>query len=153
MVRFQSNRRGGAAALVIFLIVGVLFLIIGLRMYSSQQNFAKTGVTVEATVINIVSHKSSDSVTYRPEVEFRTKTGETIQVIHNMGSNPSKYKKGDVVNVIYSPDNPYEIMMDSAFEKVVFPLTFIGLGGICCLVALGLVVGVVKRLLIRGITS
>jgi hypothetical protein len=154
MVRFQTRRRGNSVAgLFIFLIVGVVFLIIGLKMYSRQQNFAKTGIAVSATVVNIVSHKSSDSITYRPEVEFQTKTGETIQVVHSMGSNPPKYKKGDVVDIIYSPDNPYEIMMDSAFEKVVFPFIFIGLGGLCCLIALGSVVGVVRRLLFRGITS
>lgn len=154
MIRFQTRGRSNSVVgLFIFLIVGVVFLIIGLKMYSRQQNFAKTGVAVSATVVNIVSQKSSDSVTYKPEVEFQTKSGETIQVVHSMGSNPSRYKKGDVVDIIYSPDNPYEIMMDSAFEKVVFPFIFIGLGGLCCLISLGSVVGVVKRLLFRGITS
>lgn len=153
MIRFQSRRRGGAAGLVIFLIVGVIFLVIGLKMYSHQQNFSKTGIAAEATVINIVSHKSSDSVTYRPEVEFQTKTGETVQVVHSMGTNPPKYKKGDVVDIIYSPDNPYEIMMDSAFEKTIFPMIFIGAGGLCCLIAVGSVFVFVKRLLFRGITS
>ncbi len=153
MIRFQSRRRNSAVGLVIFLVVGAIFLIIGLKMYSHQQNFAKTGIAAEATVINIVSHRSSDSVTYRPEVEFETKTGETIQVVHSMGTNPPKYKKGDIIDILYAPDNPYEIMIDSAFEKVIFPIIFIGIGGLFCLIALGSVFVVIKRLLFRGIAS
>lgn len=52
MIRFQSTRRGGAAGLVLFLIFGVVFLIFGMKIYSSQQTFTKTGIAAKATVIN-----------------------------------------------------------------------------------------------------
>lgn len=150
MIRFQSRRKNSVVGLFIFLVVGVIFLVIGLKLYSHQQNFAKTGIATEATVINVISHRSSDSVTYRPEVEFKTEAGETIQVIHSTGSNPPSHKVGEKVNIYYAPDNPYEIMIDSAFEKVIFPFIFIGLGGLCCLIAIGSVFGTIRRLLIRG---
>lgn len=57
------------------------------------------------------------------------------------------------MNIIYSPDNPYEIMMDFAFEKAFFPVIFIGMGGVFCLIGLGSVIGIVKGLLFRGIAS
>ena len=153
MIRVQTRRKNSIVGFFVLIIVGVVFLIIGLSMYRHQQKFAKNGIATEATVINMVSQRSTDSVTYKPEVEFQTENGETIQVIHTTGSNPPRYKKGEVINIYYMPDNPYEITIDSAFERVIFPFIFIVLGGLCCLMALGAVVGVIKRLLIRGIAS
>lgn len=143
--RYRSIQRNGIVPVAVLLIVGVVFLIVGISLTVQRLNFQRNGIATEATVVNIISSRSSDSVTYRPEVRFKTRTGETIQVIHSVGTNPPRYSKGEVIDIYYLPDNPYKIMLDSPAERVLFPLVFMGLGGLICLGAIGATAFVIIR--------
>ena len=136
MVSFRTRSRNSRGSVIVLLIVGVVFLIVGIAIRNQQKSFAKTGVYTDAEVVNLVSHRSDNSITYRPEVKFTTKSGETVQVVHSSGSNPPRYKVGDKVEIIYAPDNPYHIAFNSTFELVIFPFIFIGVGVLCILLLL-----------------
>lgn len=150
-MRFTMNmprRRNSVFGAFFGLAIGVVFVIIGASMLSNRAEFKKTGIPVTATVTNVIAHKSSDSTTFRPELEFQTKDGRTIQVIHSTGSNPPRYKVGDKVEIYYSPELPENIMLES--ESLIFPWIFIILGGIVGLAMLSsMISSIVRRLLFR----
>lgn len=150
MMHFNTphRKKNSIIGAFVVLIVGVIFLLIGLNMRSNYKKFKETGIQAEATVINIISHRSSDSTTFRPEIEFTTKDGKNIQIIHTTGSNPPQYSVGEKVNIYYAPDNPYNIIIDSKSEQI-FPLIFIIIGGLCCLIFPGALLGSIKRLFFR----
>lgn len=143
------RRKNGIIGSFVVLVVGAIFLIIGLKMRANFKNFKETRIPAEATVINLISHRSSKSTTFQPELEYTTNDGKTIQVVHTTGSNPPQYKVGDKVKIYYAPDNPYSMIIDSKSEQI-FPLIFIILGGACCLVFPGTLLSSIKRFFFRA---
>lgn len=142
------RRKNSVFGAFLALAIGVVFIIIGSKMLSNSAEFKETGIPVTATVTNVIAHKSSDSTTFRPELQFQTNDGKTIQVVHSTGSNPPRYKVGDKVEIYYSPELPEHIMIES--ESLIFPWIFIILGGIVGLATVGsLISSIGRRLLFR----
>jgi hypothetical protein len=81
-------------------------------------------------VIDLKRHRSGRSVTYRPEIEFTTNTGQVITVVYATGSNPPMYSTGQKVNIMYSKDNPENLVIDSKSAIFVFPIILILSGAI-----------------------
>lgn len=130
-----SGRRNNiVVTFIVLLIVGILFTFIGNLILSGTTELVKNGIKTEATVVDLISHKSKSSYTYNPEVEYKTETGEVIRAESNSGSNPPAYAKGDKVNIYYSKSNPQNMIIDSVFDIYVFPLIFITIGIIAIII-------------------
>lgn len=82
------------------MLVGAYFLLTG------TQDFLKTAVSAQGTVVELQRSRSSDSDTYAPVVEFQTKDGSTVEFISSTSSNPPSYSRGETVEVLYQETSP-----------------------------------------------
>lgn len=91
-----------------FTVIGFAMVVGGWFMYSNTQDFLSKAILTEGTVVQVVLSRSSDSITYRPVVEFETEMGRKIEFISSSGSNRSSYTQGETVEVLYEEARPYD---------------------------------------------
>ena len=74
---------------------------------------------------------SEDEEVYRPEVRFVTPEGETIRFTGELAGGKS-YEIGEEIAVIYDPDRPRQVRIDSFGELFFVPLVsgILGLAGL-----------------------
>jgi len=143
------NKPTSIISIVLLVLSGTLFLIIGAIVLSNRMSLAKNGIAVEATVIGLEEHyskragtqnKNKTTLTYRPKIEFTTSDGQKIRLVYPNGSNPPQYSIGDKINIIYSEDNPENIVIDSKFQIYIFPIIFVVLGAVLLISGIGFTV-------------
>lgn len=115
-----------------FGLAGIGALVCGVVIVVSQRRFAQRSIQTVGTVIDIRSAATiPDSgylgVTKVPLVRFLDHRGETIEFTSNVGSNPSRYRRGDTVAVRYPPSGPSEARIAGA-GTIAFPAIFGVLG-------------------------
>jgi len=55
----------------------------------------------EGTVTELIRVESSDSITYKPVIEFNNQNGSLIEFTSSSSSNPPSYSRGETVEVLY----------------------------------------------------
>jgi hypothetical protein len=126
----------------IFMFAGLLFFAIGSGMTMRQRTLEKQGIEAQGVVIDLQENYDSDGSTYTPVVQFKTKSGQSIEFASSYSSSPPAYDVGESVTVVYPPNNPAEaiIKSDGQFLHIIFML----LGGIVTAVGFYLVVSTLR---------
>ena len=127
---------------IIVVLVGVLFLAVGIFMLAQGNDLAKrcTAETM-GTVINLEKEESTDSdgyisYTYYPIFEYQV--GEkTISQKGRMGSSNPKYHINDTVELLYDPDKPEDFVIKGDKSSNLMGIIFIVAG--VALVAVGVI--------------
>lgn len=117
---------------IILMFIGIGLGIWGAKVLLKEHALTKKGIRTQGTVVSV--HKNG---IYRsPIVEFNTLEGERISFRSNFEYNLDlyPYKIGDVVPVIYEPNNPNSAEIDAFWEHNFLYLFLIGLGMILLLV-------------------
>lgn len=127
--KFHLSRRG---TIILCSLLGIMLLLVGANLFSKTVKITNSGISVEAQVTNIKTSRIGKKTNYTPEIRFTTSKGETINVQLDKTTRPPAYSVGDKVSIIYSQDDPKEVLVDSIFNKYGFPIIFIA-GGIICL--------------------
>lgn len=92
---------------VVFSLIGGLLAVIGIFIFIRTRMFISKAHEVKGTVIRMVySHSSEGGGSYSPVYQFRTITGQTIEVQDGLSSNPPMFHEGQVIDVLYDPENP-----------------------------------------------
>ncbi|NUM47693.1 MAG: DUF3592 domain-containing protein [Anaerolineales bacterium] len=65
---------------------------------------------------------------YRPEIRFKTHAGRTIDFIAPVATRPSRYAIGDEVEVLYNPENPNDVQINSFLHLWFATLMLVGFG-------------------------
>lgn len=117
-----------------FTVVGLGLLVGAYYLFASTQEFVKNASTSDGTVVEVVRSRSSDSVTYRPVVEFKIKDGSIIEFTSSTGSNPPSYSKGEIVEVLYLESHPEEAAINGFFSLWGGSVIVAGLGAVFFLV-------------------
>lgn len=114
----------------LFLIVGIIMLVVSAVAYVHEASFVKSALITNGTVIDVVdtlddngasltnaatNNMGADS-SYRPVVQFEV-GGKKYVFTSNTGSNPPSYSEGDVVQVVYNPENPADASIHSWFSQ------------------------------------
>ena len=86
---------------IVFSFVGISAMFIALLVYITTTSFLQTAEKANGVVIDLHRSASSDSTTYRPEVEFETLAGEKIRFISNDGSNLPSFSRREKVEFLY----------------------------------------------------
>lgn len=122
-----------------FTAIGLAMLIGAFLLYSNTQDFLKTAVTANGTVVALVPSRSGDSVTYAPVVQFQDKTGRLIEVKSSSSSNPPSYYEGEIVEVFYQERAPQDAKINGYFSLWGFPTILGGLGILFFLVGFSII--------------
>lgn len=119
--------------------LGALLLVAALVGYLQTTIFLsrarQTVGTVEALFTS--SDPDTNSRFFCPRISFTTTKGQTIKFDANVCSSPAPYTEGDLVNLYYDPDDPYNAQIKSFSAQYLLPTSFIVSG--LPLVIIGLV--------------
>jgi uncharacterized Tic20 family protein len=101
-------------------IIGALFIFFSVfplgictYCYMSTTSFLNKAEKTEGKVLEVVERKTSDGTTYYPVYSFVDVYGTEHKIYSKSGSYPPQYNVGDPISILYDPDNPKEIKMDS----------------------------------------
>lgn len=106
----------------LFAIIGLILLGGALYLYQDKQAFLEKSEVAQGTVVELLSTKSKNSISYRPVVQFITKVGEKIKFSSSVGSNPASYNVGENVEVLYDPINPNKAEINGFSSLYLAPL-------------------------------
>ena len=90
-------------ASIILGFVGVVLLGIAFFLWTRTREFVATARPVKGTVIRLVRDSEGASA---PVFKFVASNGDAIEKHDTMYSNPPAHKVGDVVDILYDPNNP-----------------------------------------------
>ncbi len=104
--------------------IGGLIVAGGILMGLGNLRHALFGERADGVVLEIV--REGDM--YAPVVRFRLPSGE-VQEVKDLGSGAPDFSAGDVVTVLYLPENPEDFRLDT-FERLwLVPIILVVLGG------------------------
>lgn len=115
--------------------VGFILTALAIFFWFRTRTFLETAQKAQGTVIRMVySYDSDGGGGYSPVYTFRTIGGQVIEVTDNISTNPPQFKEGQIIDVLYDPDNPGRARINKSFNLYFVPilLGFLGLifGGI-----------------------
>lgn len=116
----------------VFLVIGICLLAVGGYFVLDILSFTKNAVGAEGEVISVrehVSHKRDTGITYQPTIRFESADGRTHNAETRISSSTYNYDIGARVDVLYAPDDPSEVRINSLVSLYAFPgiFTLIGL--------------------------
>lgn len=101
-----------------------LFFLIGLGMLAGSlywafntKTFLETAHSANGTVTDLIARRNSEGGrTYAPEFSFETAQGRKVTVVSSSSSNPAAYDRGEMVEVLYLPEQPTEAKINGFFS-------------------------------------
>ena len=104
--------------------IGGLILAGGLLLAMGNLRHVLYGDRADGVVVDIVREGNM----YAPVVRFRLPSGE-LQEVTDLGSGAPDFSRGDLVTVLYMPEDPQDIRLDT-FERLwLVPIITLGFGG------------------------
>lgn len=94
---------------IVFSIIGIVMLFLSFYLYRNTVDFLDRATKTTGKVNELKRVNSSEGAdTYKPIVTFYTKENNLIEHISSSSSNPPSYSIGEVVDIYYLEDSPYE---------------------------------------------
>ena len=124
----------------LFTLVGFAMLAGAFFVYNSTSSFLKQAATAEGIVVELLVSRTSDSISYRPLVEFTAQNGQVIEFAPSAGSNPARYAEGEQVEVLYQTARPSDAKINDFFSLWGVALILAGMGAVFFLVGAGIIV-------------
>ena len=94
--------------------MGFVLILSSILLSKKESSLRKTGIRVDGVVFQLIM--DNDNLMY-PMIRFLTLSKEWITERVNVGGNPSPYKEGQKVKVIYDALNPKKFIIDSYFSR------------------------------------
>lgn len=113
---------------VVFSLVGLLLAAIAAFVLVRTRTFLGKAQEVKGTVVRLVYSSSSKGGGYSPVFRFKTIGGQSIEVSDNLRSNPPLFQEGQVVDILYDPENPHNARVKKWFSLYFVPLLLGGMG-------------------------
>ncbi|SHH28872.1 Protein of unknown function [Chryseolinea serpens] len=111
---------------ILFISAG--FLILGVYFWQKGNHLLKNGKKAEAIVFsNNFEASHNGGGVYYPVVRFLTDKQEWITQELSVGTSPKK-REGTKLQVIYDPENPTDVQINSTFVLEILPRIFTALG-------------------------
>ncbi|WP_281232747.1 DUF3592 domain-containing protein [Flavobacterium gelatinilyticum] len=130
----------------VFTAIGLALLAGALYLYLDKKDFLKNAETVQGTVVELISKRSDNSITYAPVISFTTKEGNKIEFTSSVSSNPSSYNVGESVEVLYDPKAPNKANINGFSSLWIGPLILGILGVIFFLIGFIIILyGITKQ--------
>jgi len=124
---------------VVFTSLGLVMLACTYVLYSNTASFLAEASRAEGTVVGLEESRSSDSITYRPVVEFADESGRSTTFISSTGSNPPGYTEGQKVEVLYPRGEPQKAKINGFFSLWAGSIIVGSMGAVFLLVGVGII--------------
>jgi hypothetical protein len=113
---------------LMILFASTVLLILGVYFWQKGNHLLKNGKKAQAIVFSNNFHASDNGGgVYYPVVRFLTDKQEWITQELNFGASPKK-REGTKLQVIYDPENPTNVQINSTFMLEILPRMFTALG-------------------------
>ncbi len=114
---------------IILLFISIGALVVGIHLWQKGNYLLTNGKKAKAVIFknNYSSGNSSNPGTYHPVVRFLTDKQEWITQELSIGYNPAK-KEGTKLEVIYNPDEPTDVEINSRFQLEILPRLLVSIG-------------------------
>jgi hypothetical protein len=133
----------------LILLAGGAFLIVwGIGKINERRKLLKSGIKVDGVVFKLEERLSSGTdrmLLYYPVIRYVTVDKNWITEEYDVGSNPSAYKEGDIVKIIYDPTDYKHFIIDNFLSKV--------LGWVLALIGVAILVGVLIYYILNQYSS
>ena len=125
------------------ILISLLFLIVGLGAiffsyisFAGSQKFIKNSISADGTVVDIVQQmehsetngQTTTNYTYAPKISFTASDGKQYTFVSSTSSNPSPYHDGQIIKILYDPQNPNNAEINSFFDLWGLSIISLGLG-------------------------
>ncbi|WP_375562369.1 DUF3592 domain-containing protein [Bernardetia sp. OM2101] len=84
-----------------FILLGCVFLGVGIYQYYKTKDLLNTGINTTATVIGFVRHSEGNGASFAPIFEYYTPNKEKRTFKSEVASNPALYDIGEKEKIIY----------------------------------------------------
>lgn len=114
---------------IVFSLVGGLLAAIAVFILIRTRGFINKAQEVKGTVIQMVySHGSEGGEGYSPVYQFKTIDGQTIVVTDSLSSNPPMFHAGQIIDILYDPENPQKARIKKWMSLYFVPALLGGMG-------------------------
>ena len=118
----------------IVLIVGVIFLAVGIFMFVKNDSLKKNcTIEAEATVVDMKQEYTADTDTtgymYYPIIEY-TAGENTVRTTIEQGSSTPAYSIDQKITIMYNPKNTKEFYVKGEVTTNIMSIVFIALGAV-----------------------
>jgi hypothetical protein len=97
------------------LLVGSVFIIIGLLLYLSTISIRKNGVLAQAKVIKHKFEDDEDGGMIYEVFQFKDKNGVVQYSKSVFGSSFKMYEKGESIEIVYDENNPKKVLPNNRY--------------------------------------
>lgn len=117
--RFPKQKLLATALALLILTLPALMGMTGAAFWVKQRSdWIETAIQTEGSVVKIIEDIDTEGdTTYEPVIQFRDRAGESYKVTPLITSNPTHYRKGDTVELLYSPEHPKKAIINNWFHK------------------------------------
>lgn len=128
--------------MLLFFLVGAVFVGISYTMYRNNRNLIENGVRTKGTVIDLHRLKPRE-YPLAPSIRYR-KTDGTEHVFHSSEArNPPEYQIGEEVTLYYDPKDPDNVHLKGNYF---FVYVFAGMGAVFWLFSIWYVIDAVRAI-------
>ncbi len=118
----NTPRRKLSCVFALLPISAVILTVVSVWYTFSSWTFAAKGVEVQGTVVRLQESQSTDSgTTYSPVFSY-TVNGQQYEYESVNSSDPPSHEVGEVVTLLYNPDNPAKARENSFWELWLLPV-------------------------------
>jgi Protein of unknown function (DUF3592) len=108
-----SSRKKGGFGSIFGIIVSIFFFLVGVFAVAKIYRLESRGVQTYGQVIGVKIEPAGRLTSSFPLISFKTNDGSTVTFIDRSSTNPSRYLEGEVVDLLYDPDNPIDVIINS----------------------------------------
>lgn len=112
---------------IIISLISTASIVVGFRLLQKGSYLLKNGKKAKAIIFKNNKKSIRTTIIYYPVVRFLTDKQVWITQELSTGSNPEK-REGTSVEVIYDPDEPNNVEINSDFRLKVVPILLLTLG-------------------------
>ncbi|MEN0053451.1 MAG: DUF3592 domain-containing protein [Mucilaginibacter sp.] len=105
----------------ITLTIGLFIIVWGIGKINERRKLLRTGIRVEGVVFKLekrIGGGKNRMPIYYPVIRYVTQDKEWITKEYGSGTNPSVYKEGDMVKIIYDPADNGHFIIDGFLNRV-----------------------------------
>jgi len=130
----EDYRKANRFAIPVLFVLSLSLLFLSYYFYGRNQAFLETADHAVGTVVHLEERDSSDGdSTYAAVVEYSDRRGASFKFVDSFSSSPPRYHAGDIVNVLYSREDPNIAQIDRGLLNH-WPTALLGVPGVLFLV-------------------